>query len=471
MVRQRHNSASSRAMLAAAFLAFGSDVILTPAHGQTVIDVFDVFKEVVKQSQNRPGKVRKRVDTQVKRLQEGLSSLGYYNGEADGIYGPNTDRALARFLKDRSLQKPQPGEANALGRMVQLVEAGLTEDAPNADSTQPDQAPQTDGDDNWIAAYAEARGGCSYFDQVLSLTKAPDGGRLTGNESDLFGKPVVDWAEADYALLEQSYFSACGARSGDMRMERDQFQSSILASLRSRVDQTKEAVAEAAELERQKREKATADAAATRLLQTKLPEIESAISACEQKLEPTCARVAEESLAVLSQLTEPARSVAEPTDYPMRVYGLESRALDIRAQSYEANKFQDTNAKLINNCGEEIAGRKLSDPIFDQPILWFQPNFTVRHYVCFFPGKDVISDLNQLGDGVLTFRVKDIRLEFEPMEILRDTGRYGGKKPVGEGGVLAPVRVQNGLESYTVENAEIGVRLMGELVQRYSTAQ
>lgn len=56
MVKRRHNSASTRAMLAAAFLAFGFNITLTPAHGQTVIDVFDVFKEVVKQSQNRPGK-------------------------------------------------------------------------------------------------------------------------------------------------------------------------------------------------------------------------------------------------------------------------------------------------------------------------------------------------------------------------------------------------------------------------------
>lgn len=153
----------------------------------------------------------------------------------------------------------------------------------------------------------------------------------------------------------------------------------------------------------------------------------------------------------------------------MRVYGLESRALDIRARSYETNKFQDANANLINNCGEEIAGRKLSDPIFDQPILWLQPNFTVRHYVCFFPGKDVTSDLNQLGDGALTFRVKDIRLEFEPMEILRDTG-YGPKTPIAEGGLI-PVRVQNGPQSSVIENAEIGVRSMGVLVQRYATVQ
>ena len=67
----------------------------------------------------------------------------------------------------------------------------------------------------------------------------------------------------------------------------------------------------------------------------------------------------------------------------MRVYDLESRTLDIRAQSYEASKYQDARTNLVSNCGDEIAGRKLSDPIFDQSILWFEPDFTVRHYLCF----------------------------------------------------------------------------------------
>ncbi|MFZ5673188.1 MAG: hypothetical protein ACOZAM_09510 [Pseudomonadota bacterium] len=70
------------------------------------------------------------------------------------------------------------------------------------------------GKNERLATYAEARGGCIYFDQVLSLTKAPDGSRLAGNEADLFGKLVVNWEEADYSLLEQSYFSAFGSARG-----------------------------------------------------------------------------------------------------------------------------------------------------------------------------------------------------------------------------------------------------------------
>ena len=80
-------------------------------------------------------------------------------------------------------------------------------------------------------------------------------------------------------------------------------------------------------------------------------------------------------------------------------------------------------------------------------------------------------NLNHVGDGDRTMGRKDLAWELEQMEILREAGRYGAKKPHGEDGVLAPVRVQNGLQSSTIDNAEGGVRRMGELVQRYATVQ
>lgn len=63
--------------------------------------------------------IREPLDPSVVRgIQQRLRSHGYYNGRVDGIWGPNTERALAQFQRSRGIEPNghlTPTTASALG--------------------------------------------------------------------------------------------------------------------------------------------------------------------------------------------------------------------------------------------------------------------------------------------------------------------------------------------------------------------
>jgi len=77
---------------------------------------------------------------EVRKLQSGLASLGYYAGKIDGIFGPGTESAVLAFQRDNKLAADGKAGPITLGR---LTEMQLVSHEPPIRAAQPD-LPVTD---------------------------------------------------------------------------------------------------------------------------------------------------------------------------------------------------------------------------------------------------------------------------------------------------------------------------------------
>lgn len=81
--------------------------------------------------------------SQIQQAQQQLKQQGLYNGAIDGIVGPETQTALARFQKEQGLPQTAQLDQETLGRLMNGPGADATHNAGGANSgtTRP-MAPQ-----------------------------------------------------------------------------------------------------------------------------------------------------------------------------------------------------------------------------------------------------------------------------------------------------------------------------------------
>jgi putative peptidoglycan binding protein len=100
---------SGRAVRSAVLVAIGlsaavifpSSLTIGPAFGQT--NLLGIINGIIQRQQELAERRRQEVAA-IRRMQYGLSHLGYYDGPIDGDFGPQTAEALAAYR--RSIGRP-----------------------------------------------------------------------------------------------------------------------------------------------------------------------------------------------------------------------------------------------------------------------------------------------------------------------------------------------------------------------------
>ena len=90
----------------------------------------------------------------VKTVQEKLKRWGYYSGSVDGIYGPQTKKAVEYFQRKNGLK------ADGIVGKATFAALGMMEQAGQGNSSQPSQNGYTNSDTYLLARciYGEATG-------------------------------------------------------------------------------------------------------------------------------------------------------------------------------------------------------------------------------------------------------------------------------------------------------------------------
>lgn len=62
----------------------------------------------------------------IAQVQQQLQQLGYYRSGVDGVWGPQTRRAMASFQRDEGLQATGQGDMISMNRLAQAAQASAT---------------------------------------------------------------------------------------------------------------------------------------------------------------------------------------------------------------------------------------------------------------------------------------------------------------------------------------------------------